>query len=898
MQRRKQENPIERQRKPAEPITTKSQVRLALSPLRDLTLITEQGASELSKHEISIGLVGLKAYGLSSIPADWVPPFLVVSASCCESALPEDTINTWVMGCLKLADGRVPRRIMVRSSGTVETIRSRGQLPSASCCPREIGSTIRHLSTQLPGIRNDQVHWVVQEYIDSYEKGHLSNERRLKFEKRDWAIEFEPKEERFGYTSSMGIRPWRDGRELLDLSLSCASHLEISLRLRRVAMWATKLPSRTHFEWVWDGRAVHIVQVDAESAEPGVNPRTLVPERIAPVHLSSLRVFRSADNGVFSRYGKLRNARLYGELGYEIPKFFVLDDQKVLRNIFAGRFPHKLESDLEELTKRPLILRTDGVNIPEDKREMLPRSEELRSATEARKWLINEFKVQVEQNQLEGRQLCIIAHHFIPSVASAWARAEPGSRLVRIESLWGIPEGLYWYSHDTFEVDTQTVNVNRNRSASSLDYEHRDHKRYKGRFIAPDADGNWIPYRTVAPYDWALSIRKKEWLFEIARTSRLIAEHEKHAVSVMWFVDNHPDATIHKLLPWFHSKSELAETPKAAPRRKRKSANDYTIKTVADWERFQEFLRAGPRIERVIVEPIEPELIRNPRFARELARLAALHKIVVELSGGILSHVYYVLHSHGAHVECMDLFGADEEIVEFDKVVRDKIPTLIEGRGERVETVRLVGDALVTALRQKLVEEAFEALDAKSGEELIAEFADVEEVILGLCQALKIDPSTVEFEREQKRRRRGGFNKGVLLTRTTTPQSIPKERTFVDPPDLGLRSGNADRLISSATSLPSKPPYRRPDLRQVNAQLEKMLTFQTELSHIGNKVGGEFRETLHFSLPIDDRLQDFTLSVELRRIGSSIRTVARLRSRPSQLHIQFPDAQLELDFGE
>ncbi len=217
-----------------------------------------------------------------------------------------------------------------------------------------------------------------------------------------------------------------------------------------------------------------------------------------------------------------------------------------------------------------------------------------------------------------------------------------------------------------------------------------------------------------------------------------------------------------------------------------------------------------------MVQPFDPELIRNRPFVEDLADLAKSRNFVVELSGGILSHAYYVLQSRGAQVECADLFGADEEVVEYDKVIRDKLPALIEARGERIETVQLAGDALVTALLQKLVEETFEALDAKSGPELIGELADVEEVVRTVCRALHVTPEQLESEREEKRESRGGFDDGLMLTKTATPHSVQRQALPPEPALFELKARETSGLvISDALELPSKPFYRRPDLRQV-----------------------------------------------------------------------------------
>ncbi len=612
-----------------------------LSPLRSVTVITEAGPADFSVEEISAERIGWKAYGLASLPSEWVPPFLVITASCFEGDCRDETIDGWVIECLARIGIGVGRRVMVRSSGTSETMRIRGQLNSESCSPNQVVTTIRNLTPRLSQMLGGKVHWIVQEYVNPKQKGLLSNERRLREEKRDWVAEFEPQGAGRGFTEPIAVRRWRDGTDLTELDLRCTSEFEVTLRLKRVAMWATPLSSRTLFEWVWDGKTVHIVQADEAGLATGVNPRSLLPTQIHSCELASLKFFHPANQEDYERYGKLRNAKLYKELGYNMPVFYVVDDKDVVECVLSGQIPPGLESDLAELTKRPLIIRTDGASIPPgEESEMLPRSDELRSHTEAKNWLLTDFKSKIEKSGLEGEDLCLIAHHFIPSVASAWARAEPGNRIVRIESLWGIPEGLYWHSHDTFEVDTQTIDVDFSWPIASLKYESWERPRYKGTFIAPNEDGKWVPHQTAPPYDWNKSISKESWLFEIAHTTRKVAEREKYAVSVMWFIDNHPQATDHKVLPWFHNKSEIAGLPKASPRQKRKSASDFRIRETEDWQRLQEDLKSGRHIERVVVEPVDPELIRNYQFAKELAELAALNKFVVELSGGILSHAY------------------------------------------------------------------------------------------------------------------------------------------------------------------------------------------------------------------------------------------------------------------
>jgi predicted house-cleaning noncanonical NTP pyrophosphatase (MazG superfamily) len=856
---------------------------LPLNPLRSVTVITQAGPVAFSVGEITVECIGYKAYGLTSVPSGWVPSFFVISASCFEGECTDQKINAWAMECIAHIGISADQQVKVRSSGTSETMRNRGRLESRHCSPHQLVTTIRNLISELRQIPGNKVHWIVQEYINPIERGHLSNERQLKKENRDWVAEFEPVGHRPGYLVSIAVRQWRDGTYPTSLDLTSTSELEITLRLKRVAIWATQLSSRIHFEFVWDGKIVWIVQADTAEPATGINPNSLLPTQIEYVDLASLKVFRTANRQDYERYGKLRNVKLYEELGYHMPIFYIIDNTDVIENVLSGQIPSGLASDLFELIKRPLIIRTDGASIPVDKREMLPRSEGLRSYTQVRDWLLTKFTPQIKQSGLGNSGLCLIAHHFIPSVASAWARAEPGIRFVRIESLWGIPEGLYWYAHDTFEVDTQTVDVDFGPLTAPAKYKYYKRLRYKGTFIAPDENGKWLPNQTVPPFDWSKSISKERWLFEIARTTRQVAELEKHAVSLMWFIDNHPQATTHPVLPWFHNKSELTGSPKAAPRRKLKRASDFSIRNVADWQQLKQDLQPERHIERVVVEPLDPELIRNPQFAEELAELAVSKRFVVELSGGILSHAYYILQRNGAQVECIDLFGTDEDVIEYNKVVRNGIPAIIEARGEHVEILKLESDALVLALRQKLVEEAFEALDVKSGQELIGELADVQEVVKALCQALRVSDNEIEAERKEKEKRRGGLNKGLMLIKTASPHSIQKIPVTSNSSTLGLRQQSSEPVISNVADLPTKPFYRRPDLRQINNEIEKLFTFETEVNKIG-----EIKQTLDFSIRLDDqRQQSFTLSIEIGRIRSSVRGVVRLRVRPLQLEFEF-----------
>lgn len=867
-------------------------------PINQTLLVTEAGPTQVLAVQITGNLIGWKAFGLTCLPLAWTPRFFVIAASCLADHQNESRLGQWIEDAFRNQQLAFDRSVVVRSSGTAETMRQRGRLHSKTCKPADILSTIRDLVARSAEHSEGDLHWIIQEAVPVICKGHLSNERHVAREQRDWVAEIEHSSNQGNVTFRIAVRSWRDGPPPTRYDLRCSSQTELTLCLKRVALWASQFSSRTHFEWVWDGKAISIVQSDKEEGPAGTNPRDLFPVDIPQIEVAALRLFRSASDQDYQTYRKLGNARLYAQLGYSMPQFFVLDDSATIANLFKGIVGPELDHDLTELTKRALVIRTDGKDIPDPEYEMLPRTEDIRSSHTAKQWLTGDFTNTIRESSLAEGSLCLIAHHFIPSVAAAWARAEPSGRMVRIESLWGLPEGLYWFAHDTFEIDTGRVEIEPDRTKATTRYRLRERLRFKGTFIAPDTTGKWIPHYPRAPYDWRRSISKRKWLFEIAHTTRLIAERIQHPVVVMWFVDNHSHATRHDVLPWFHHKSELKGPPNPAPRNKRPGATNFTITTKESWNELKRKIASGSRIERVIVKPSDPDLIRNRLFTEELAQLAVASGFVIVLSGGILSHAYYVLQRAGARLECVDLFGADEDVIEFNKLVRDRIPELIRQGGEGVATVSLRGEALITALRRKLVEEAYEALDASSGSDLVGELADVLEVIRGLRGHLHLSAADLKRERIDKRRKRGGFSRGLMLKETVTQhslQTVPEAELL---PGLGASDNeHAQETITEVADLPKAEFYRRPDLRQVDqTTIEKLLTFETSLPELPRLQA--ITQTFTFPLPIEERTErEFIITLDLERDRSALRGVIRIRPGGNRAAVAaVDDAQLRLDF--
>lgn len=840
-----------------------------MHPNRSVVIATERGLSELAPEEITVERTGQKAVGLLTVPRSWTLPFFVVSDGALTSSLSGELKR--VLNEAAVRSGVTPTKVMVRSNGVREGLSERGALASLPCSWSDVEQTLGNLRAKTLEVTSSPTHWIVQNQVTTHARGQMSNERRVRYEKRDWAIEIEALNGKLADQISIAVRRWRDGQDVTESPLVCETELKISLVLKRVAMWAVQDSSRFLFEWVWDGSVIHLVQMDLATTSGGENPKHLLPPSVSPLPAEPLRVVSVATAEHKTKLRKLGNAALYGELGYSMPPFYVLDQQEELgRLLNDGRISSELILDLEALTRRPLVLRTDGGDLPEDKREMLPRSEELRSGDAAARWLLEGFRPAILSLGLDSNAVALIGHHFIPSVASAWAGAEPGKRWVRIEALWGIPESLYWHSHDTFEVDAERADVAAPYSKECV-YPIRHRERFKGTFIAPNVDGAWIHHQTKQPFDWSPTISSTQWLCEIAHTTRRICERLKKPVEVMWFVDNHCDTTNHRILPWYHSVPDNTDVPVRAPRKKIKSSQEISIRNRHDWIELQKDVAGSTRIERIIVEPDDPELIRNRAFAEELGSLAARHGIVIVLAGGILSHAYHALRRVGASVECVDLFGATEEKAEYNKLVRDKVPEQIADRGEHFEMVRLEGEAMVIALRRKLLEEALEALDASAGTDLVGELADVQEVVKAIAKAIQVSPQQLEEERLRKLKKRGGFEEGYMLLRTTSPHSLGKAPA---PESLIATESASVRTISDPSGVPQKAVYKKPDHRNLSDSTEELLVVETELNRLGTLV-----ESINFELPSNVDAQQYTSLIELSRIGAELRAAVRLRRR-------------------
>ena len=97
--------------------------------------------------------------------------------------------------------------------------------------------------------------------------------------------------------------------------------------------------------------------------------------------------------------------------------------------------------------------------------------------------------------------------------------------------------------------------------------------------------------------------------------------------------------------------------------------------------------------------------------------------------------------------------------MKFDKLVRDKIPRIIQSNGEKT-VIHIADDKEYwERLKEKLLEEVKEFSKNSNEEELV----DVLEVIEGVCESKKFDKEEIEKIKKEKAEKRGKFKERIIL---------------------------------------------------------------------------------------------------------------------------------------
>ncbi|AOL34872.1 nucleoside triphosphate pyrophosphohydrolase [Geobacillus stearothermophilus] len=99
----------------------------------------------------------------------------------------------------------------------------------------------------------------------------------------------------------------------------------------------------------------------------------------------------------------------------------------------------------------------------------------------------------------------------------------------------------------------------------------------------------------------------------------------------------------------------------------------------------------------------------------------------------------------------------------YNKLVRDRIPTIIEQSGKTFTTRILDDEEYRKELQKKAFEELEEYVQAETDEAALEELADVLEIIHALAECHGASIEQVEQIRAKKAEKRGGFREKIFL---------------------------------------------------------------------------------------------------------------------------------------
>jgi hypothetical protein len=404
---------------------------------------------------------------------------------------------------------------IVRSSAVDESLEDRGIYESIRCdfIKQEVLRTVGNIWSKLKqsGRSNDAGHrlrmaLLIQPLIETRSFGHLSNERRVSKKSTVWVCEIEssmvdgPRTYKFGITRTNG---------LIDRLPRCNNEVELDKCLRMVAACSSSGAPRIHYEWVWDGARLWVVQADFEEDYEGPPPCSAWKRPSSPDTAFEVKALIEEPSAK-GNWRKIECVRTFRACGIPTAKLYVLEDGGILEELGEGNINDTLRDDLRWLCNSPLVIRVDVDTSSGLTPEMLPRTNTVCSLEKAAGFL-KENAALFRERGARPDQFCFILHRFIPSRACAYSYSRPGFSRVRIDSTWGFPDALFYYPHDSFEV--------------GMDSPDKVSRKIRGKyeFLDLTAAGDWSPRKTGRPFDWKPSL-SSPFLLDISRSSFTVSD--------------------------------------------------------------------------------------------------------------------------------------------------------------------------------------------------------------------------------------------------------------------------------------------------------------------------------------------------------------------------------------
>jgi len=723
-------------------------------------------------HRLAIAdRIGRKASGLAIIPPAWTPPFVVIEAGIyrewCEadSRRAKEIISS--IASLAAQEARKwpeqwDRGVTVRSSATDETLSERGSNESVELAADFDGPMVARAVLQIfQSFKTDDAPGsmaaIVQARVAHLALGHVSNEQRVSKTINQWMWEYEPADRDGGRFNSQRESAPDILRELKPASGKSSALIKL---FRQIGRWCTLLQSgRTHLEWGASIDALWLFQIDFEDDQPdtGVDPTGFLRlgDFTPSGTLSTGSPFRLAPTTGGTGWKKIDKIADFVESGDQLslPPLIYITGDEFLRARLA---PEDLSRSLHEFANDRVVCRTDCISKSVGDLN-LPRTPTVTS--EKALDFMSDVLADFMTKGIPANEVCFILHKFIPAITAAWAVARKGEQLVRVDSLWGLPDGLQYLPHDSYEYD-----IRRGQQSA-------ERPQHKPAFLQETQTGAWEVVRVARRATRWRSLPAPDLAYVAQRTAD-IAERVGNDIQIMWFCQI-PEATgLPRNIPWFSMRpaEQLARSASLSPAKRR-----MPIRSMSDLAQAQSIERGKVVLQ---LDPDDPELFRSTDFTEEVIRVARAGNFPVALTGSVLGHAFYVIEKSGVPVTALNepTRSRTRQRRIFRKIVRDEIPEKITEGGETVTLAEIAKEETRAALVGKLFEESYELLAADTPQDVAAELADLLEVVIALASATGIDWREVEKAAGEKRASRGGFEKNIVLLETSWPGLLTENR--------------------------------------------------------------------------------------------------------------------------
>lgn len=707
-------------------------------------------------------IIGQKASGLFNLICEYTPSFVVIKSKLFEEWRidQEVAINTLSNMLTELSlffATNSFKNYIVRSSALYESFKDRGNYLSSegNISFTELKEVVAKIwEENLPIYNeypNNQFAIIIQKYIEPKCIGHFSNERRVSRNFDIWLLEYSKSGEH--HICKKKIK----SKSISIRNTPCKNMRDVRFFLQNLSYTLVQREQRRyHIEWIWDGINVWVVQCDTENnnkdnTPPGHDWSHREPEFIN----CDFHVLNKISETANIKWNKTKCVQTFIELNLPFREIYILDSPQYLEELSKGIFNEKIKHDLEILLNYPIVIRTDiDIESNEDK-ILLPRTETLFSISDAQSFLVEKAKYFVNTHNVSSLNFCFLLHHFVCSTACALALSKPEmGEKTRIDSTWGIVDGLYYHPHDSFEI---TLN-------EKLDKIVKNKKgiRCKDEYLDIRNDGSWQSKQAGINYDWKESLTKQQ-LLKIANQTLQISKKLKKHTTVMFFIGLNNEKN--NILPWFYTTDEIPTDSQNFSNHF--FGNNYIfIENTSDLFSLKDLDNQDAKQKKFVIRlKLVPEILRDRDILEEIASYSKKHEIPIELNGSILAHPYYFLRKKGATVKC-NIFNPQYKTQSFNKLVRDKIPTNIEQKGEITEVKKIDQKDLLSYLKDKVIEEALELYWEEDHNSIIEEIADVYEVIKSISKLLNVSMEDIHNEAEKKSQHKGSFNDGVVLVKT------------------------------------------------------------------------------------------------------------------------------------